>query len=145
MTSKRELQREVETLSEQTVSTDNGPMVMRLTYFGDKYNATPSREDSPHPELTVQPYPESRPESLAIAVPSILPEKYARRTWLFTVTCTKRDRYVSEGGTPEGAPEYVPPCEIWDSMTEAQLREERAHRERNDEQIPPILEPYAPE
>lgn len=145
MTSKRELQREVETLSEQTASTDSGPMIMRLTYFeddsGDVYNAT--REDSPHPELTVQPFPESRPESLTIAVPSILPEKYARRTWLFAVTCTRKDRYVADRS--EDAPGCVSPCEIWDSMTEAQLREERAHRERNDEQIPAILEPYAPE
>lgn len=136
--SKRELERDLDDL-EPDHDDDMVPVVFSFTSFGSSDLA-----DSPHPELTVETWPDSdRHDNLSIALPNLWPERYAGEPSVLVESC-KNDITETWPEDPEESDNRVLACELWDALTDEDLREEYRIREENGEQIPPILEEYAP-
>lgn len=139
--SKRELEREVKNL--ESDDTADAPLVFGMTTLGPPGEA--DREDSPHPELTVEQWPDSpRHDTLGIAIPNLIPYPYAEESMLFVESCGNR---ITETwpDDPEDTDTRVRACDLWDALTEEDLGREYKLRIENDEPVPPVLERYAPE
>jgi hypothetical protein len=129
VTSKRGLKRDVEQLSEER---DSGGGVG--LYLFTTANNFESRSDAPRPELTV---PDDVRDGYTTAVPNVVPDKFERPILFLT------DAVV---GTWDGdaGDSSIPVSELWDNLTDEQLREERRRREKNDDPIPALLKDYDP-
>lgn len=134
--SKRELERELEDLKPSD-DDGKGPLVFVITHVEHKEGRWPDIEDSPHPELTIKPFPERKSKSLKIAKPNLIPEPWCNERTLFITTCENADKYHLEPDTDDNG--TAPACELWDALSEEQLREEKRIREENDDPIPDIL------
>lgn len=122
--SKREIERELDKFDRG--SDDEIGIILNLTWSGFDL------EESPHPELTVQQWPDERPDSYSIAVPNVMPDAHTPDGGVLTVSgCKTAERRLSDAPFA---------CDLWDSLTEEQLREEKRIREENDDPLPPILE-----
>ncbi len=132
---RRQIERQVEKIEESTKAAGGEPLLINLT-------TVHSEEEAPHPELVVQRWPDKKPEELALAVPSVIPDKHATASPIMVVPCNKIEKFVIPE-QPDSS--YTTPCELWDSMSEEQLQEEHQHRKEHGEQIPEVLAPYAPE
>ena len=113
--------------------------VLNLAHF-DHNGKWPDMEESPHPELTIKPFPERKPNSLKIAVPNILPEPYCNEAVLTVVTCDTKHKHTPEGTPEENAP--VMACDLWEALSEADLEREKEIREEEGEPIPDFLARY---
>jgi len=140
MTTKRSLENEVEQLKDRTDDGDSDPLVLVLTHF-EHEGQWPTWDESPHPELTVQPYPERKPNSLKIAVPNHIPTEYLQKSTLMIRTCENGERYGLEEGNETVT--VVSPCELWGALSDEDLREEYKIRKANGDPIPAVLEDYA--
>ena len=141
MTSKREIEREVQSLHGD--ETKGEAVVLNLTSLYGSPGETLTREDSPHPELTVESHPDSdRHNDLSIAIPNVW-NNYPEAGVLIVHSC----KSVTEtwGEEYENDPNTRLACELWDSLSEADLRREYEHRADRGEPIPPLLEEYAAE
>ena len=132
---RRKIERQVEEIEENSTTTEGDPILINLTNF---YN----EEESPHPELTVQPWPDKKPEELNLAVPSVIPDKYATTSPIMVVRCDEIEKFVTDN---MGGSSYTTPCQLWDSLSEEQLEEEAEIRKEKGEPIPEVLTPYASE
>lgn len=128
--SKRELERELADL-ETADGGDHEPMIINLTSVVG---------ESPHPDLTVQPWPEKRPRSRRIATPNLLPDEYLTERVLSVHNCENVDKHRAD---PDGDG-AVYGCELWDALSDDARGEEYRTRKANDEPIPNLLEDYAP-
>ena len=136
--SKRELERELEELSDG--AGDDAPTsVLDVAYFSHE-GRWADMEESPHPELTIQPFPEQKPKSLKIAVPKRLPEPYCDQRHLTVATCDTKHKHTPDGTPEENAP--VPACDLWKELDEADLEREKEIREEEGEPIPDFLTGY---
>ena len=136
--SKREIERELEELTGD--SHDDAPTsILNLAYF-EHDGKWPDMEESPHPELTIKPFPERKPNSLKIAVPNILPEPYCNQSRLTVVTCDTTHKHTPEGIPKENAP--IPACDLWEALSEADLEREKEIREEEGEPLPELLAEY---
>lgn len=134
MTTKRSLKNDLEQLKE-TNSNGNDPIIMHLTHF-DHDGSWPNRDESPHPELTVQPYPEFKPKSLKIAVPNLIPEAHLQGRFLSIQTCDTPSKH----SPTEGDDGVVFACELWDALSDDDLEQEKEIRQENDDPMPPLFE-----
>lgn len=131
MTSKRNLKRDVEQLSEESVTSDAGLYVCTLTQSYD------TREEAPRPELLV---PATHGDGYKTATPNVHPDEFPSRILFLSQAVVDTWEYnEDEDGTT------VPVSALWDSLSEAQLRKERQIREKEGETIPALLEAYATE
>lgn len=134
---RREIEREVEDLNGGDRD-EYDPLVFAMT------NVLPTEQDelagpeSVHAELTVQPFPEKKPDAYKIATPNFLPKQYARQEILFVVTCANADHY----GADRSRSNTVTACDLWEPLSEEDLRAEKRFRLKNDEPIPPLLAEY---
>jgi hypothetical protein len=137
--SKREIERDLETLDAD--EEDAGPLIIKLTSFTNLENPPPvNRSDSPHPELTVEAFPESdRHDELHIAVPNLWPEEYLGESMVFVYSCPPGITDTWPDDTLEDA---VLACDLWDGLSDEDLREEYRIRNANADPIPPLLEEY---
>lgn len=141
--SKREIEREVEDL--QPSEPDGGTqIIMNMCHVqGTGKGMEPAEwSDSPHPMLSYKPFPEEKPYSLKVATPHFIPEPWSDGRALFIETC--------EGDDTHGAREdpdrcLVAACELWDALSEEELKREARHRVEHDEPLPAYLLPYVPE
>ncbi|MFC6753367.1 hypothetical protein [Halorubrum tibetense] len=136
--SKKKIERRLEEL-EPRDDDDGPPIMIQMTHF-DHEGQYPTVDESPHPELTVQQFPEQRPKSLVIAVPNMLAEPYCNQPHLTVATCDTVGKHTPEGIPEENAP--VPACELWEALDEADLEREKEIREENGEPIPELLAEY---
>jgi hypothetical protein len=141
--SKRDIERKVENLDDG--EGDGGPpRVLIMTHIGDWENGNrPTIDDSPHPKLTVKPWPEQKPNSLKIATPKVIPEPWCYESTLFVHTCENGEKYLFDRNLEES--NTVAACQLWEGLDEADLREDVKIRQENDDPIPPFLEGYATE
>ena len=137
MTTKRSLESDVEQLKDRTDDGDSDPLVLVLTHF-EHEGQWPTWDESPHPELTIKPYPERKPNSLKIAVPNHIPTEYLQKPSLMIRTCENGERHGLEEGNETAT--VVPACELWDALSDEDLKREKEYREENDEPIPALLE-----
>ena len=125
---KRKVANKIEELEEATANDDAGdPLIVCYTVV----------DETPHPELTVIPYPERRPDMRSVATPNYIPEQFLQDSTLFINICDD-----AIGFDPHGEEVGVRACEIWDSMTEEQLQQEYEYRKEQGEPIPDILSEY---
>lgn len=110
--SKREIAREVDDLQPDADAEEVGLVI--------KY--TTASDSTPHPELTVHPDPETR----TIATPSIIPEPF-RDSILFVGSCDQ------DGDTG------IPACDLWEELTDEQLKAEHQRRRIEDAPLPEYL------
>jgi hypothetical protein len=110
--SKREIAREVDDLQPDADAEEVGLVI--------KY--TTASDSTPHPELTVHPDPETR----TIATPSIIPEPF-RDSILFVGSCHQ------DGDTG------IPACDLWEELTDEQLKAEHQRRRIENAPIPEYL------
>jgi len=138
--SKRDIERKVDDLDGG--DGDGGdPLILNLTALGhEPGEPQPDRSDSPHPELTVQTWPEARPESFSIATPNTIPEPWRSLPVLFVHTCDNAEKYRMDHMEEDSS--VVTACQLWEPLDEADLRAEAEIRQANGEPIPPLLEPY---
>ena len=137
--SKREIERDLEDLTDDDdAEEDPGPLIMNLTSIREP-GETPTIEDSPHPELTVQSWPESRPEELKIAIPYTIVGPWCNEPTLSVHTCENVERYGMDL-VPDGA--CSPACALWDALYDEQLKEERRIREEGGEPSRELLLGY---
>ncbi len=137
MPTKRNIKNEVEDLKPEDEDTGKTLVLNLAGLYAELGEPSPDREDSPHPELTVQPWPEQRPKSFSIAVPKVIPEPWCNEPMLFVHNCENADRYLFEENKEER--NTVAACELWDALSEEQLREDKAIRKEEGDQIPPRL------
>jgi hypothetical protein len=137
MPTKRNIKNGVEDLKEETDDDSSEPVVFAITYFEHEGKRWPDMEDSPHPELTIKPFPERKPKSLKLATPNVIPEPWCNERTLFITTCENADKYLLDPDTDDNG--NVPACELWDALSEEQLREDKAIRKEEGDQIPPRL------
>lgn len=138
--SKREIERDLEDITDDDDAEEGpGPLIINLTSIRDPGGGTPTIEDSPHPELTVQSWPDHRPEDLKIAIPYTIVEPWCNEPTLSVHTCENADRY-GMGISPENT--HTSACELWDALDDEQLKEERRMREEEREPIPELLLGY---
>lgn len=142
---KRKISNKIDRLEEERGGGDGGRLTI-LHYTGVKPpegEAWPEKEDASHPELVIQPWPEKKPRDLTIAVPNLLPERYRTVGFLIVESCkgvrATRDDDAGGGGSTTA----VKACDLWDELTDEDLREEYAYRVRNDEPIPDMLLEHA--
>lgn len=124
MTSKRDLKREVDGLREENPSDDVG------MYVFERENHFESRSEAPRPELVV---PNERGGYKTAAPAYVSSEEHSGPILFVTPT-------VVETWAGETSDDAVSLSELWDSLTDEQLREERRRREANDDALPPLLE-----
>ena len=136
--SKRAIEKKVDDLHRGD-NDDGPPLVFNITYF-EHEGRWPKMDDSPHPELTIKPFPEQKPQSLKIATPNVIPEPWCNQTTLFVHTCENADTYLlkDDDGVREGSV-AVPACRLWDALDDDDRRRER-EIEANGEPLPPFLE-----
>lgn len=132
---KRSVESDIEQLKEQT-GDDIQPMVLNLAFF-EHEGQWPTWDESPHPELTIQPFPERKPNSLKIAVPNFIPEQFLQERCLLINTCDSPGKYTSSIDEDDDAEVFA--CELWDALSDEDLKREKEYREENDEPIPAIL------
>jgi hypothetical protein len=138
--SKREIERDLKDLTDDDdAEEDHGPLIMNFTSIREPGGGTPTLEDSPHPEVTVQSWPDSRPEELKIAIPYTIVEPWCDESILSVHTCEDVERYGMDI-VPDGS--CAPACELWDALDDEQLKEERRIREEEGEPIPELLLGY---
>lgn len=137
--SKREIERDLEDITDDDAEEGARPLIMNLTSIRDPDGGKPTIEDSPHPELTVQSWPESRPEQLKIAIPYTIVEPWCNEPTLSVHTCENVERY-GMNIAPDGT--HAPACELWDGLDDEQLKEERRMREEEGEPLPELLLSY---
>ncbi|APX97556.1 hypothetical protein [Natronorubrum daqingense] len=129
MTTKRSIKNDVEDLKSRE-GVDSDPLVCVLTHCDG--------EDSPHPELTIQPHPEQKPQSHRIAVPILKSVEYLEERWFTVHTCENAEKFgLHTTGNDDST---VTACELWDALTDDDLEREKELRKERDEPIPPILE-----
>ena len=133
--SKRELEREVEDLTDKDDPDGGCGLLINMATF-EHEGKWPDKEESPHPELTVRSFPERKPKSLKIATPNVLPEPYCNEAILTVTTCDKQHKYAPDDAE-ENAP--VTACELWNALDEDELEREKAVREEEGEPIPDFL------
>lgn len=138
--SRKKIQNRIDDLEPEHSHGDAPGLIMNLTSIREP-NKKPTVEDSPHPELTVQSWPDSRPDELKIATPStdLIPEPYASVSILSVHTCENVERYRMDIA-PDGT--HAPACELWNMLSEDDLREEKRRREEKNEPIPELLAEY---
>lgn len=139
--SRREIERDLESFTPLEDDLHGPGIVLDMTSLPP--GAT--REDSPHPDLTVEAWPHTPGENgLQLAVPNVVPQSYASRSYLVVESCDgcTTDTWPD---TDEDEDAAVPACELWEAMTEADLEEEYAHRKANNEPIPERLAHYEEE
>lgn len=143
MTTRRQLKNEVDDLTADDTEGER-PLVVNFASLTDDRGRRLPREESPHPELTVESWPDSdRHDSLKIAIPNVWPNEYPNCTMLCVYGCKSiADTWPNDLENDENA---VLACELWDKMSEAQLEHEYELRQEEGEPIPPILEPYGEE
>jgi hypothetical protein len=129
VTSKRDLKRDVEQLSEETTSGGCGLQIL----FGVK-DGYETREEAPRPDLLV---PDDARGGYTTTAPKIIPDKFETPIMIVTKAVT---------GTWPGDVDdsSIPVSALWDNLTDEQLREERRRRKENDEPVPPVLHHYDP-
>jgi len=140
MTTRRQLKNEVNDLTGD--DDGDGRIVINLTGMWEKGEFSQTRGDSPHPELTTERHPDSdRHDALHLAIPSVWPSGFP--TGIVLVHAC--DSYTDEWPSSEERSNKILACELWDSLSEAQLEHEYELRQEQGEPIPPILEPYGEE
>lgn len=123
---KRSIENEVKDLKTNEGS-NTDPLICVLTLCDE--------DESPHPELTVQPHPEQKPRSYKVAVPKLLTDEYRKRRWLTVTTCENGEKFgLDESG------KAVTACELWNALSDDDLEREKEIRQENNEPIPPLLE-----
>ena len=135
---KRKIANKIDELEGDRGTDNTDCMVMNLAHVkhpnGKRW---PDMEDSPHPELTIKPYPEQKPNSLKIAVPTVIPEEFRTGRIIFVEACAG-DSITREGdGTPDTRATTA--CELWEAMSDEQLEEEHKIRQERGESIPDLL------
>jgi hypothetical protein len=137
--SRKKIQNRIEQLEPDDAGDDGHAFVLDMAYF-EHEGTWPDGEDSPHPELTVKPHPEQKPNSLKIATPNILPEPYRNEAFVTIVGCSTKHKHIPESVPKENAPPTA--CELWNALDEDDLRREKAIREEEGEPIPDVLAEY---
>jgi hypothetical protein len=100
---------------------------------------TTFRGETPHSELTVEAWPDKEtPDGDKIATPNVWPEAFAGETVCFVTTCKKAGKHHPAENETVGPKA----CELWDGLSEEELRREYEIRKVNDDPIPPLLEEY---
>lgn len=131
---RRSIEQRMESVADGETA-DRGGIVVKTT-------APHPRDDSPHPELTVEAYPDTDgPDGFKVATPKIWPQPYASQS----VLCVEACRSDVGDTWPEPSDPPVRPCDLWDKLTDAQLREEYEIRKQHGDPIPAILDQYDPE
>jgi len=133
----RKSQREIERDIEQLDTSDEKPGGILFGMTTISHEGPP--EESPHPELTVEEYPDSSyHDTYCIATPNVWPERYIGPPISLVYAC---DNTVMEmwGGEYPDHDNWVTACELWDLLTEEELQAEYEYRTDNDEQMPPLL------
>lgn len=131
----REIERDLEKL-EPAAEDNGGGTVIQMG------KSLPDLSESPHPELTVRPYPQTRPDMFQIASPNVWPSAIERDAITFVDVCTSD---VTETWPGDSGNDLPRACELWDAMTDEELRAEYEYRSEQGEPIPEVLEPYAEE
>lgn len=140
MTTKRNLKNELEELKDDP-GDGGGGIVIDYCNVIPRGKQWPDMADSPHPELTIRPYPEKKPKTLKVAVPNLISNEYLTNGFLTVATCDKSESHRID---PD-ADGTMFACDLWDALTEEELEEEYLIREEEGEPIPALLEDYAPE
>jgi len=138
---KRQLEKELDGLTDDT--SGEAPLMVLLTSFNHATEGgMATRDESPHPELTVQAWPDSdRHDELHIAVPNVWPNGYPDVGVLMVHACgSVTDTWPGESLEGENS---VLACELWEKLDDDDLRREYDIRQENGDPIPPILETYA--
>lgn len=130
---KRQIERDIDDLDDDDDRSEP-PLIFTMTHvMGD---------DTPHPELTVESWPDSdRHDTKSIAVPNRYPPEYLEKPVLLVESCSNRVTDTWDG-EPEDDDIRVRACTLWDALSEEDLKEEKRLREENDDPIPPLLEDY---
>jgi hypothetical protein len=118
---KRKVANKIEELESDSNDDSGDPLIISYSVV----------DETPHPELTVQPHPDTRPDMRKVATPNVIPNSRFDKSVVFIDTC-KND-------SGEG---WYNACELWDSMSEEQLQEEYQYRKANNEPIPEALAKY---
>ena len=138
---KRQLKNELDSLVDD--GSGEAPLMVVLTGFNQATEGgMATRDDSPHPELTVQAWPDSdRHDELHIAVPNVWPNGYPDVSTLLVYSCDSvADTWPGESLDSDNS---VLACELWDALDDNDLRREYEIRQENGDPLPPILETYA--
>jgi hypothetical protein len=132
---KRKISNKIDRLEEERGHDDGQFTLLNLAGVAPpEGKAWPDKEDSTHPELVVQPWPERKPREITIAVPSYLPDRYSTADILIVYSC---DGMCSPRDDDRGA--TVNACELWEEMSDEQLHLEYEYRVENGEQVPDLL------
>lgn len=128
MTGKKSLENRIDDLEpEDDGGGDGGLLIAMTSVRGD---------ESPHPALTVERYPDLDRGGEQIAHPqNRLPEPYASESILSIISCGKEDTHGKHG-------DFVCACELWEGLNEDDLHAEKRYREDHGEPIPDILAEY---
>ena len=141
--SKREIERDVESL--QPEAPDDGVgIVFDMTHVqGTGEGMEPAEwSDSPHPMLSYKPFPEEKPYSLKVATPHFIPEPWNDGRALFIETCEGDD---PRGHRAEEGSGTVAACDLWNALSEEELKREARYRVEHDEPMVAALLPHVPE
>jgi len=117
-----------------------GPMIISLTHFALGADVEKTYDNSPHPELTVPRHQGIRHETLVIATPNVIPEPYCNESLLSVCSCTNEEKHKADWMDDEQKPLLA--CELWNALSDEQLRKERQIREEKNEPIPELLAEY---
>ena len=140
---KRQVENELEDLTDDDTE-EREPVIMKLTSLTDDRGRSLPREESPHPELTVESHPDSdRHDTLSIAIPKVWPNGYPDVGILTVYGCKSIPQ--TWPNDLENSENAVLACELWDELSNSDLEDEYAVRQERGEPIPPILEPYGEE
>jgi len=139
---KRKIANKIDELEEDHGTDNTDCVVMNLAHVKTpRGKRWPDMEDSPHPDLTIKPYPEQKPNSLKVAVPTVIPEEFRTGRILFVEACAGDSTTRDGDGTPEATKTTA--CELWEAMSDEQLEEEHKIRQEWGEPIPDRLADYA--
>lgn len=128
MTSKRNLKREVEQLSEEEEKVRE-PIVMNLT-------SEPATDVER--ALATKPHPDHSDRE-TVAIPKVIPRRFWPKGDSITLTVVSSanwGNYLFE--EPDGEDTFFA-VDLWDRLTDDELATELAHRRENDKQVPPYL------
>jgi len=117
-----------------------GPMVISMTHIMEPGGVEPTYDNSPHPELTVPQHQGTSAETLVIATPNVIPEPYCNESLLSVCSCTNEEKHKADWMDDEQKPLLA--CELWNALSDEQLRKERQIREEKNEPIPELLAEY---
>lgn len=127
--SKRELEREVSALDDAAGDGDGVGL-----YIFERENHFESRTDAPRPDLLV-------PDDVRGGYQSTTPEYVTPDGYTGGMLFVSPS--VIETWPGESGDDAIPVPELWDGLTDEQLREEYRRRKENDDPIPPLLEEHA--